>query len=127
MIYLSVPNLSGNEWDDVKDCLDSGWISTAGAHVGRFEREMAAIFGVRHAIFCMDGTAALRLAMRLNGVSQGNAVLVPNLAFVATSNPIVYAGDVLVLIDADVRLGSWTSIRLSSTCETPRPGLGERH
>ena len=59
MIPLSIPNISGNEWQYVKDCLDTGWISSAGAYVNKFEEAIQNYTGVKYAIACMNGTAGL--------------------------------------------------------------------
>ena len=101
MIPLSIPHLAGNEWTYVKECLDTGWVSTAGAYVGRFEEAIAAYTGSRRAISCMNGTAALHTAMHLLGVRRDDYVLAPNLTFVATLNAIRYTAAEPLLIDID--------------------------
>ena len=63
MIPLSLPNLAGNEWQYVKECLDTGWISTAGSFVDRFEIEFARYLGVDDAVSVVNGTAALHIAL----------------------------------------------------------------
>ena len=68
MIPLSVPEIRGNEWAYVKECLDTGWVSSAGKFVDRFEQEMARYTGARHAVACASGTAALHVALMLCGV-----------------------------------------------------------
>ena len=55
MIPLSIPNINGNEWQYVKDCLDTGWISSAGAYVNKFEEAIQNYTGVKYAIACMNG------------------------------------------------------------------------
>ena len=99
MIPLSIPNISGNEWKYVKDCLDSGWISSAGAYVNKFEEFIKNYTGVKYAIACMNGTAGLQVSLSLAGVSSTDVVLAPNLTFVATLNAISYSGSEIVLID----------------------------
>ncbi len=105
MIPLSVPNLSGNEWRYVKDCLDTGWISSAGEYVTQFENRVAEYTGAKHAIACVNGTAGLHIALQLAGVGSGDYVVVPNLTFVATLNAIKYCGASPLLIDIDAN--SW--------------------
>jgi perosamine synthetase len=56
MIALSLPNLSGREWEYVKECIDTGWISTAGSFVDRFEREFAGWVGSSGALSVMKDT-----------------------------------------------------------------------
>lgn len=99
MIPLSIPNISGNEWKYVKDCLDTGWISSAGAYVNKFEEAIQNYTGVKHAIACMNGTAGLQVSLNLAGVSSNDIVIAPNLTFVATLNAISYSGAEIALID----------------------------
>lgn len=105
MINLSVPNISGNEWQYVKDCLDTGWISSAGAYVQKFEQAIQDYTGAEHAIACMNGTVGLQVSLNLAGVSQNDIVIAPNLTFVATLNAISYTGADIVLVDVDA--DSW--------------------
>ena len=104
-ILLSVPNISGNELKYVKDCLDTGWISSAGSYVNKFENMVAEYVGAKFGIATMNGTAALHIALILNGVRENDYVIVSNLTFVASVNSIKYAGADPILIDAD--LDSW--------------------
>ena len=105
MIPLSVPNLSGREIEYVTKCLETGWISTAGDFVSRFESEFAMKLGVDDAVSTMNGTAALHLGLRLLGVEAGDLVVVPNVTFVASANAVRYLGADPVLIDIDAQ--SW--------------------
>lgn len=99
MIPLSVPNIFGNEWQYVKDCLDTGWISSAGAYVNKFEQAIQNYTGAKYAIACMNGTAGLQVSLTLAGVSSNDIVIAPNLTFVATLNAITYSGAEIALID----------------------------
>ncbi|MCH1547936.1 MAG: LegC family aminotransferase [Flavobacteriaceae bacterium] len=99
MIPLSVPNIDGNEWQYVRDCLDTGWISSAGAYVTKFEEAIKNYTGVKHAIACMNGTAALQVSLNLAKVTSDDIVIAPNLTFVATLNAITYSGAEIALID----------------------------
>ena len=105
MIPLSIPHLAGNEMTYVKDCLDTGWVSTAGAYVGHFEQLVGEYIGSPYAISCMNGTAALHICLRLLGIGPGDFVIAPNLTFVATLNAISYTGAFPILIDIDP--GNW--------------------
>ena len=91
-IVLHEPEFAGREWEYVKDCIDTGWVSSAGAYVDRFERDLAAYTGAAHAVAVVNGTAALHLALLLVGVKPGDEVIVPTLTFVATANAVSYAG-----------------------------------
>ena len=99
MIPLSVPNINGNEWQYVKDCLDTGWISSAGEYVNQFEEAIKNYTGAKYAIACMSGTAGLQVSLNLVGVTNKDIVIAPNLTFVATINAISYSGAQTVLID----------------------------
>lgn len=98
---LSVPVISGNEWEYVRDCLDTGWVSSAGRYVERFEDEIRRITGAQHAVACQSGTAALHVSLLLHGVGTGDAVICPALTFIATVNAIAYTGARPVFVDCD--------------------------
>jgi len=99
MIPLSIPNIYGNEWKYVKDCLDTGWISSAGDYVNKFEQSIAKYTGSKYAIACMNGTSGLQVSLNLLGVNSNDIVIAPNLTFVATLNAISYVGAKIYLID----------------------------
>src|SRR5258706_16217194 len=101
VIPLSVPNIAGNEWKYVKDCLDTGWISSVGSYVNQFEQMVAEFAGAKFGIASVNGTAALHIALLLSGVKENDYVILPNLTFVASANAIKYLGAEPLLIDAD--------------------------
>jgi len=92
MIALHEPEFAGNEWSYVKECIDTGWVSSVGSFVDRFERDLAAFTGTACAVATSNGTSALHVCLLLAGVSAGDEVLVPTLTFVATVNAISYTG-----------------------------------
>ena len=106
MIPVFAPWLSENARRYVLDCLDTGWISSLGEYVSRFEREFARFCEAEHAVAASNGTTALHLALVTVGVKPGDEVLVPDLTFVATANCVTYTGATPVLVDADPR--TWT-------------------
>jgi perosamine synthetase len=85
----------------VLDCLDSGWISSIGEYVDRFESLFARFCGADHAIATANGTVALHLALAALDLGPGDEVLVPGLTFVATANAVTYTGATPVLVDVD--------------------------
>jgi perosamine synthetase len=99
MILLSAPNIAGNEWKYVKDCLDTGWVSSVGAYVTQFENMVAQYAGARYGIAAVNGTAALHISLMLAGVKRGDYVIVPNITFIASVNAISYAGAKPILMD----------------------------
>ena len=127
MIPLSLPNLSGNEWKYVKQCLDTGWISTAGSFVERFESEFAQYIGAESSVSVVNGTAALHIALQLLGVEHNDLVIMPNVTFVASANAISYVGASPLLIDIDQ--DSWQMDLdllenfLSTDCELDSSGI----
>jgi perosamine synthetase len=101
MIPLCVPEVRGNEWMYVKECLDSGWVSSVGPFVDRFERELAARVGAPYGVATVNGTAALQISLLVAGVQANDEVLVSALTFIAPANAIRYAGAYPVFIDAE--------------------------
>src|SRR5271155_3370919 len=100
-IPLSVPVIQGNEWAYVKECLDTGWVSSAGKFVDRFERETSQFTGAKYAVACATGTAALHVALRIAGVLAGDEVIVPTVTFIASVNSIRYVDAHPVFMDCD--------------------------
>ena len=101
LIPLTRPEFCGNEWKYLKECLDSGWVSSAGPFVDRFEREVAAYVGSTHAVAMVNGTAALHLALRVAGIESDDEVLVSDFTFVAPVNAIRYCQAHPILVDAN--------------------------
>jgi perosamine synthetase len=102
-VPLHEPRFAGREWDYVKQCLDTGWVSSAGHFVDEFEARLAKLCGAKAAVAVVNGTAALHVALRLVGVGPGDEVIVPALTFVATANAVTYCGAVPHFADADER------------------------
>lgn len=100
-IPLSVPNLCGEAWAYVRECLDSNWVSSAGAFVDRFEQAVAARAGVAHGVATTSGTAALHAALLAAGVEPEDEVIVPALTFIASANAVRYCGAWPVLLDVE--------------------------
>lgn len=101
MIPLSVPLISGNEWKYMKECLDTGWVSSAGGYVNRFEKIIAEYLGIKHAVAVINGTSALHLSLLACGVRPGDEVVVPALTFIAPVNTIRYCGAEPVFMDCN--------------------------
>ena len=103
MIPVLRPWLSENARRYVLDCVDSGWISSLGQYVARFERDFAAFCEAGHAVATSNGTTALHLCLATLGIGPGDEVLVPDLTFVSTANVVRYTGATPVLVDSDPR------------------------
>lgn len=100
-VPLHAPEFRGREWDYLKDCLDTGWVSSVGAYVDRFERDLETYTGIAHAVAVSNGTAALEVCYRLAGVTAGDEVLIPTLTFVATANAVSYRGATPHFVDSE--------------------------
>ncbi|EKD55010.1 MAG: DegT/DnrJ/EryC1/StrS aminotransferase [uncultured bacterium] len=101
LVALHEPSFSGNEWNYVKECLDTGWVSSVGSYVDQFEKGLADFTGARYAIAVVNGTAALHMAYVLSGVTAGDEVLVPTVTFVGTINPIIYCNAIPHFLDTE--------------------------
>jgi perosamine synthetase len=100
-IPISAPVIGEREIAYVSDAVRSGWVSSIGPYIERFEAEFARYVGVRHAIAVSNGTVALHLALHALGVRSGDEVIVPDLTFAATAHAVLHAGASPVLVDVD--------------------------
>lgn len=101
MIPLIEPVLGGNEARYLRECVKSGYVSSAGPSVGRFEESFAQVVGAGHAVACTSGTAALHVALRLAGAGPGALVAVSDFTFIASANAAVYTGADVLLVDSE--------------------------
>ncbi|MBK86627.1 MAG: hypothetical protein CMC86_05465 [Flavobacteriaceae bacterium] len=101
MVLLSGPNINGNEWRYVKDCLDTGWVSSVGSYVTEFENQISNYVGSKYSVAVSSGTTALHLSLLISGVKSNDLVLTTNLTFIATLNAIKYVDASPILIDVD--------------------------
>ncbi len=102
-IPLCVPVIQGNEWTYVKDCLDTGWVSSVGNYVDKFEAQVAQAAGTPYAVAVATGTAALHIALLVAGVEADDEVLISTLTFIAPANAIRYCGAHPIFVDAEPR------------------------
>lgn len=116
-IPLHEPSFAGNEWTYVKECLDTGWVSSVGKFVDRFEEELAAYTGVKRAVAVVNGTAALHICLLLAGVKADDEVLIPTLTFIATANAVSYCGAVPHFVDVEERTLGVDAAKLSAYLE----------
>ena len=100
-IGLHIPTFKGNEWTYLKECIDTGWVSSVGKFVDRFEADLAAFCGVERAIAVANGTAALHICLLLSDVVRDDEVLMPALTFVATANAVSYCGAIPHFVDSE--------------------------
>jgi len=116
-IPLCVPEVRGNEWKYIKECLDTNWVSAVGKYVDRFERTVADFVGAKHAVATINGTAALHTALMVCGVKPDDEVLVSSLSFIAPANTIRYVGAWPVFVDAEPEYWQMDPQRVSDFLE----------
>ena len=117
-VPLCVPELTGKEWEYVKECFDTNWVSSVGAFVDRFEAELASYVGAARGVATNSGTAALHLALLAAGVQPDDEVLVSTLTFVAPANAVRYVGAWPVFIDADPAYWQMDASRVAGFLDT---------
>ena len=101
MINLHEPLLAGNEQKYIKNCLDQGWVSSAGKYVDIFEKKISKYTGAKYAVACINGTTALQVSLRLVGVKKNDEVIVPSITFIAPVNAISYNNAKPIFMDCD--------------------------
>jgi len=101
VIPVNEPLLDGNERRYLAECIDTGWISSEGPFVQRFEREFAARVGRRHGIAVCNGSMALDAAVAALGIGPGDEVILPTLTIISCAAAVVRAGATPVVVDAD--------------------------
>lgn len=100
-IQLSVPNLDAEIVDNLRECIETGWVSTGGRFIAEFEQKIAKYVGTDDAVSAQSGTAGLHVALRILGVAKGDEVIVPTLTFVAAVNPVKYLDAEPIFMDCD--------------------------
>lgn len=102
---VAEPDIEEKEWKYVSDCVLSGWVSSGGAYVKRFEEMFAEYCGTKYAVSTSNGTTALHLSLLAHGIGPGDEVIVPTLTFIATANAVRYTGAEPVFVDSE--LATW--------------------
>ena len=100
-IPVNEPLLDGNEKKYLAECIDTGWISSEGPFVKRFEEEFAARVGRKHGIAITNGTAAIDAAVEALGIGPGDEVILPTFTIISCVMQIVRSGATPVLVDSD--------------------------
>lgn len=106
MIPLAIPNLAGREAEYLRQCIETGYVSSVGPFVTRMETEIAQATGAEHAVATSAGTTGLHLALVAVGVKPGDLVILPTFTFIASANAISHAGAMPWLFD--ITRDSWT-------------------
>jgi perosamine synthetase len=119
MIPVNEPLLNGNEKKYLNECIDTGWISSEGPFVQRFEEEMARVAGRRHGIAVCNGTAALEAAVWALELGPGDEVIMPAFTIISCAAAVVRSGGVPVLVDSDPVTWNMDAARIEARI-TPR-------
>lgn len=98
-IPVNTPLLDGNEKNYLNQCLDTGWISSEGPFVKKFEEEFAKFVGVKHAVTVSNGTVALDIAVNALDLPSGSEVIVPAMTIISCASSVIQADLVPVFID----------------------------
>lgn len=119
MIPVNEPLLDGNEKKYLLECIETGWISSEGPFVRRFEEEFAARVGRRHGVAVCNGSVALDAAVVALGLGPGDEVIMPAFTIISCAAAVVRAGATPVLVDADPH--TWNmDVRQIEARVTPR-------
>lgn len=102
-VALHEPCFAGREREYVRDCLDSGYVSSVGQYVGALEEKLTAFTGASYAAAVVNGTSALQICLKLAGVQPGDEVLLPALTFIATANAVCYCDAVPHFADSEMQ------------------------
>lgn len=106
MIPISKPIIARNAKKYVLDCLKTGWISSKGPYIEKFEKAFLGFVGTKYAIATNSGTSALHLGLAALDIGQGDEVIVPSLTMIAAALPVVYLGAEMVLVDVEEETGN---------------------
>jgi perosamine synthetase len=101
MIPVNEPLLDGNEKKYLQECIDTGWISSEGPFIKKFEDELAGLVQRRHGVAVCNGTAALEIAVEALGIKKGDEVIMPAFTIISCASAILKCGAVPVLVDSD--------------------------
>ncbi|PCD83380.1 aminotransferase DegT [Lysinibacillus fusiformis] len=100
-VPLHEPTFNDKEVEYVTDCIKTGWVSSVGSYVTRFEEDLAKFVGVKRAVAVVNGTAALHIALKVAGVEVNDEVLMPSLTFIATANAVSYLQAIPHFVDVE--------------------------
>jgi perosamine synthetase len=103
MIPVNEPALGEKELEYAAECIRTGWISSAGAFIERFESEWAAFCGMRYGVAVSNGTVALQVAVDCLDLAPGDEVIMPSFTIISCAQAVTQAKGVPVLVDSDPR------------------------
>jgi perosamine synthetase len=103
MIPVCEPTLGEKEKKYLMECIETGWISSAGKFLEEFENKFSAYCGVKYGIACSNGTTALHLATASLGIGPGDEVIVPDFSIISLANAVIYTGAKPVFVDSEIK------------------------
>src|SRR4030067_3017412 len=101
MIPVNEPILNGNEKKYLMECIDTGWISSEGPFVRKFEEMFADYLGVKHGIAVCNGTVALEVALAAIDLKPGDEVIIPTFTIISCALAVIRRGGIPVLVDVE--------------------------
>lgn len=101
MIPVNEPRLGEREAEYVAECLRTGWISSAGRFIDRFEEDWARYCGRRFGVAVANGTVALEAAVHALDLQPGDEVIIPTFTIISCAQAVIACGAIPVLVDAD--------------------------
>ena len=120
-IYLSSPNMCGEEMKYINKAFDTNWIAPLGENVNEFENTVCEYVGAKKAVAMASGTAAIHMALKAVGVEKGDTVFCSSLTFSASTNPICYENGIPVLIDSEPESWNMSPKALKKALEKHNP------
>jgi len=113
-IPIAKPLIGKEELLNVIDCVKSGWISSQGSYVSKFESEFSKMHNDNYSLTVANGSVALHLAIVSLGIGKGDEVIVPDLTFAASINSIIHAGATPVIADVDINTWNIDTVKLKT-------------
>ena len=100
-VPVNIPVFNGNERKYLLDCIDTGWISSSGSYITRFEENMAEYVGQKYGVAVSNGTTALECAILALNLEKGSEVILPDFTIISCVQSITKAGLIPVMVDCD--------------------------
>ncbi len=113
-IPVNAPLLNGNEKKYLCECIDTGWISSEGPFVKKFEHKMSTTVGRKYGIAVSNGTAALEVAVQALGIKEGDEVIMPAFTIISCAMAVTKVGGVPVLVDSDLHTWNMNTEEIES-------------
>lgn len=113
-VPVNIPVFNGNEKKYLMDCIDTGWISSSGQYIEKFEKEMAKYVGVNYGVSVCNGTAALEAAVLGLNLEAGSEVIMPDFTIISCAQAIVKANLIPVPVDCDINTWNMDATKIEA-------------